>query len=55
MYYNYYRKAGDKMVEDENAARVEMLNVLNLLNNFNTENSNAMILPFFFRENQRIN
>jgi len=49
VYYNYYRKAGDKMVEDENAARVEMLNVLNLLNNFNAENSNTMILPFFFQ------
>jgi len=49
VYYNYYRKAGDKMFEDENAARVEMLNVLNLLNNFNAENSNTMILPFFFQ------
>jgi len=49
VYYNYYRKAGDKMFDDENAARVEMLNVLNLLNNFNAENSNTMILPFFFQ------
>jgi len=49
VYYNYYRKAGDKMVEDENAARAEMLSVLNLLNNFNAENSNTMILPFFFQ------
>jgi len=48
VYYNYYRKAGDKMFEDENAARIEMLNVLNLLNNFNAENSNTMILQFFF-------
>ena len=49
VYYNYYRKAGDKMFDEENAARVEMLNVLNLLNNFNAENSNTMILPFFFQ------
>jgi hypothetical protein len=49
VYYNYYRKAGDKMFDDEKAARVEMLNVLNLLNNFNAENTNTMILPFFFQ------
>ena len=49
IYYNYYRNAGDKMYEDENAARAEMLNVLNLLNNFNTDNPNTMINQFFFQ------
>jgi hypothetical protein len=49
VYYDYYRKAGDKMFEDQDAARLEMLNVLNLLNNFNTENNNTMILAFFFQ------
>lgn len=49
VYYDYYRKAGDKMFEDQNTARLEMLNVLNLLNTFNTENNNTMILAFFFQ------
>lgn len=49
VYYNYYRSAFDKMYEDENAARAEMLNVLNILSNFNTENPNTMINQFFFQ------
>lgn len=49
VYYNYYRLVMDKMYDDEKAARTELLNVLNLLNNFNTENPNKMILQFFFQ------
>jgi Domain of unknown function (DUF4835) len=49
IYYNYYRMSMDKLYEDENTARIEMLNVLNLLNNFNTENPNKMISQFFFQ------
>lgn len=49
VYYNYYRKGMDKMYEDETAARAEILNVLNLLNNFNTDNPNTMINQFFFQ------
>lgn len=49
VYYNYYRLAMDKMYDDENAARTELLNVLNLLNNFNSENPNTMINQFFFQ------
>lgn len=49
VYYNYYRLGMDKLYEDENAARTELLNVLNLLNNFNTENPNTMINQFFFQ------
>jgi Domain of unknown function (DUF4835) len=49
VYYNYYRLGMDKMYEDENAARTELLNVLNLLNNFNSENPNTMINQFFFQ------
>jgi Domain of unknown function (DUF4835) len=49
VYYNYYRMAMDKLYEDEAAARVEMLNVLNLMNNFNTDNPNTMINQFFFQ------
>jgi hypothetical protein len=49
VYYNYYRLGMDKLYEDENASRVEVMNVLNLLNNFNTENPNTMINQFFFQ------
>ena len=49
VYYGYYRKGMDKMYEDENAARTEMLNVLNLLSNFNNDNPNTMINQFFFQ------
>ena len=49
VYYNYYRMGMDKLYDDENNARVEILNVLNLLNNFNTDNPNKMINQFFFQ------
>jgi Domain of unknown function (DUF4835) len=49
VYYNYYRLGMDKLYEDENAARAELLNVLNLLNTFATENPNKMISQFFFQ------
>lgn len=49
IYYNYYRKAGDKMYEDDKIARAEMTNVLNLLTNFNADNTNTMINQFFFQ------
>jgi hypothetical protein len=49
VYYGYYRKAADKMVENEAAARSEMLNVLNLLSSFNADNSTTMISQFFFQ------
>ncbi|MEI7470828.1 MAG: DUF4835 family protein [Chitinophagaceae bacterium] len=49
VYYNYYRMGMDKLYEDENAARTEVLNVLNLLNNFITDNPNKMITQFFFQ------
>lgn len=49
IYYNYYRLGMDKMYEDEKAARAEMMNVLNQLNSFNTENPNTMINQFFFQ------
>ncbi len=49
VYYNYYRLGMDKLYEDENAARMEVLNVLNLLSNFNTDNPNKMISQFFFQ------
>lgn len=49
VYYGYYRKSLDKMYEDENAARAEMINVLNLLSTFNNNNPNTMINQFFFQ------
>ena len=49
VYYNYYRAGLDKMYEDENTARQEMLKVLTLLNTFNSENPNTMINQFFFQ------
>ncbi len=49
VYYNYYRLGMDILYENENAARAEVMNVLNLLNNFNTDNPNKMISQFFFQ------
>ena len=49
VYYNYYRMGMDKLYEDENAARAEVMNVLNLLSNFVTDNPNKMISQFFFQ------
>ena len=48
-YYNFYRQGMDKLYEDETGARNQILNVLSLLNNFNTENPNTMILQFFLQ------
>lgn len=49
IYYNYYRLVLDKLYEDDMGARAEMLNVLNLLSNFNNDNPNTMINQFFFQ------
>lgn len=48
-YYNFYRQGMDKLYEDELGARNQILNVLSLLNNFNSENPNTMILQFFLQ------
>lgn len=49
VYYNYYRLGMDKLYDDENAARAEVMNVLNLLSNFINDNPNKMISQFFFQ------
>ncbi|MEY4703627.1 MAG: hypothetical protein RIR96_1524 [Bacteroidota bacterium] len=49
VYYNYYRLGLDNLYQDENAARAEMLNTLNVLDQFNMENPNTMINQFFFQ------
>ena len=48
VYYNYYR-AMDKFYDDPVAGRKALLNVLNLLTNFNADNQNTMINQFFFQ------
>lgn len=47
--YNYYRTGLDKMYDGEAAARTQLLNILIMLNTFNTENTNTMALSFFFQ------
>ena len=47
--YDYYRLGMDKLYDEEANARIQMLNVLNLLNNLNVDNPNTMILQFFFQ------
>jgi len=47
--YNYYRLGLDKLYDQEAQARMNILSVLTLLNTFNTENPNTMILQFFFQ------
>ena len=49
VYYNYYRNGLDQMYDNESSARTQILNVLNLLNNYNIENPNTMVLQFFFQ------
>lgn len=48
VYYNYYRMGMDQLYDNEKGARAELLNVLNLMDNFNAENPNTMISQFFF-------
>ncbi|MEO5909008.1 MAG: DUF4835 family protein [Ginsengibacter sp.] len=47
--YDYYRMGMDKLYDQEATARTQILNVLNLLNTFNIQNANTMILQFFFQ------
>ena len=49
VYYNYYRKGLDQLYDNETASRTEILNALNQLNTFNTDNPATMIEPFFFQ------
>jgi len=47
--YSYYRSGLDKMVENENEARANILQALIQLHAFNKENPNTMILQFFMQ------
>ncbi len=48
-YYNYYRLGLDNMYDNEVKARSQILNVLSLLNTFNVDNPNTMIMQFFLQ------
>jgi len=48
-YYTYYRQGMDKMSENENETRAQILNSLNMLNTVNTETAKLMVIPFFFQ------
>jgi hypothetical protein len=47
--YTYYRQGMDKMIENENDAREQVLNAISMLNTLNAETPNLMIMPFFFQ------
>jgi hypothetical protein len=47
--YDYYRSGMDKLYDEEANARTQILNVLSMLNSFNSDNPNTMILPFFLQ------
>ncbi|MBX2887196.1 MAG: DUF4835 family protein [Ferruginibacter sp.] len=49
VYYKYYRLGMDKLYDDEKAARIDLLNVLTMLDAFNNDNPNTMINQFFFQ------
>ena len=49
IYFNYYRKGMDQLYEDEKKAATEMLNVVDQMEAFNTENPNTMINQVFFQ------
>lgn len=47
--YTYYRGGMDQLVENEETARIGILNALNFLNTVNRDNPNAMIMQVFFQ------
>ena len=47
--YTYYRKGMDKLIEDENNARAEVLSALSMLNTVHSETPNLMFMSFFFQ------
>jgi len=49
IYYNYYRMVMDKLYDKPKVAQGELMNVLNQLDNFNSQNPNTMINQFFFQ------
>ena len=47
--YTYYRKGMDKLIEDETAAREQVLSALSMLNTLHSETPNLMFMSFFFQ------
>jgi len=47
--YDYYRLGMDNLYDNEENARTQVLNVLSMLNTFNVQYPNTMILQFFFQ------
>jgi hypothetical protein len=47
--YQYYRNCLDNFYESENPAREALMNVLNVLNTFASNNQNTMIMQFFMQ------
>jgi hypothetical protein len=47
--YTYYRKGMDKLIEDEIAARDQVLSALSMLNTLHNETPNLMFMSFFFQ------
>lgn len=47
--YQYYRKSLDQFYEKENESREEMMNVLNVLQIFVSNNPNTMMMQFFMQ------
>lgn len=49
VFYTYYRSSLDLWYDNEPQARTQMINVLNLLNQFASENKSTMIMQFFMQ------
>jgi hypothetical protein len=48
-YYSYYRLAMDNLYQDEKSARKNMLELIQQLDEFNSQNPNTMVNQFFFQ------
>ncbi len=48
-YYNYYRLGMDNFYQNEKTARNNLVELLQQLDDFNTQNPNTMIIQFFFQ------
>lgn len=47
--YNYYRKGLDNMYDNEQEARMAILDAITQFNTMNNDQQNSMIIPFFFQ------
>ncbi len=49
IFYDYYRSGLDMLYQDQISARVNVLNTMNDLQDFNQENVNTMVMQFFLQ------